>query len=274
MADVLDTYSLAAEWIGSADGLLITAGAGMGVDSGLPDFRGKDGFWNTYPALGRAGLNFIDIANPRNFIIDPELAWGFYGHRLNLYRQTQPHDGFHILRQWGQSKKYGAFVFTSNVDGHFQKAGFLGGRVYECHGSIHRLQCTDYCESVWSADHFEPDIDSETGRLASDPPICRECGHIARPNILMFGDCNWQDHVSRVQYSFYSQWLTEVDNIVVVELGAGTAIPSARIEGERSSKSRLIRINPRDSEIAARAGISIRGGAMETLEAIDRYLKQ
>ena len=43
-----------AELIAQADGLLITAGAGMGVDSGLPDFRGSEGFWGAYPALGRA----------------------------------------------------------------------------------------------------------------------------------------------------------------------------------------------------------------------------
>ena len=74
-----DNYRIAAEWIAEADGLLITAGAGMGVDSGLPDFRGKEGFWNAYPGLGKQGVDFIDIANPRNFIIDPELAWGFTG---------------------------------------------------------------------------------------------------------------------------------------------------------------------------------------------------
>ena len=44
----------AASLIKDADGLLITAGAGMGVDSGLPDFRGREGFWRAYPALGRA----------------------------------------------------------------------------------------------------------------------------------------------------------------------------------------------------------------------------
>ncbi|TAK99630.1 MAG: NAD-dependent deacetylase, partial [Aquabacterium sp.] len=57
----------AAEIIDQADGLIIAAGAGMGVDSGLPDFRGPEGFWNAYPALGRAGLGFMDVANPRAF---------------------------------------------------------------------------------------------------------------------------------------------------------------------------------------------------------------
>lgn len=64
----------AANHLREADALLITAGAGMGVDSGLPDFRGTDGFWGTYPALGRAMLEFEEIANPEAFVERPYLA--------------------------------------------------------------------------------------------------------------------------------------------------------------------------------------------------------
>lgn len=67
-----------ADLLAEADGLLITAG----VDSGLPDFRGTEGFWRAYPALARAQIRFEEIANPRAFARDPKLAWGFYGHRL------------------------------------------------------------------------------------------------------------------------------------------------------------------------------------------------
>ncbi|MCP6390612.1 hypothetical protein NL487_27205, partial [Klebsiella pneumoniae] len=77
----------AAELIAQADALVIAAGAGLGVDSGLPDFRGREGFWRAYPALGRAGLDFTTVASPLTFERDPELAWGFYGHRLALYRR-------------------------------------------------------------------------------------------------------------------------------------------------------------------------------------------
>lgn len=65
----------AAEIVADADALLVTAGAGMGVDSGLPDFRGTDGFWRAYPALGRRGLQFHQVASPRTFETDPALAW-------------------------------------------------------------------------------------------------------------------------------------------------------------------------------------------------------
>ena len=103
--------------------MIVTAGAGMGVDSGLPDFRGAEGFWNAYPVYRKLGLNFEDLANPHWFESDPCLAWGFYGHRLALYRRTGPHAGFEILRRWADAKPQGAFVFTSNVDGQFQRCG-------------------------------------------------------------------------------------------------------------------------------------------------------
>ena len=98
-----------------ADALLITAGAGMGVDSGLPDFRGNDGFWKAYPPMAKLGIQFHQMANPHWFIKDPNFAWGFYGHRLNLYRNTIPHDGFKILLEIAKAKKNGYFVHTSNV---------------------------------------------------------------------------------------------------------------------------------------------------------------
>ncbi|STZ04134.1 NAD-dependent deacetylase [Moraxella equi] len=49
----------------SADSLLISAGAGMGVDSGLPDFRGNTGMWQAYPELGRRQMDCTTIANPQ-----------------------------------------------------------------------------------------------------------------------------------------------------------------------------------------------------------------
>src|SRR5205807_8052746 len=93
----------AADAVRGADALLITAGAGMGVDSGLPDFRGPEGFWKAYPPYRELGLRFQQLANPQHFAVDPHLAWGFYGHRLNLYRSAKPHDGYRILLDWATS---------------------------------------------------------------------------------------------------------------------------------------------------------------------------
>ncbi|MBC7433655.1 MAG: NAD-dependent deacetylase [Rubritepida sp.] len=264
----------AAELIAQADGLMITAGAGMGIDSGLPDFRGDQGFWNAYPALGALGMRFSQIASPGAFRSDPALAWGFYGHRLQLYREVRPHAGFGILRALAASMPGGAFVFTSNVDGQFQKAGFDAGRVLECHGSIHMLQCLAPCgDALWPADAVVPVVDTLACRMAAPLPACPHCGGLARPNILMFGDAGWVDTRIGQVASRLDAWLARLRRPVVIELGAGTAIPSVRLFGQQLDCP-LVRINPREPTVGSKRDISIPLGAQEALERIARALKE
>jgi NAD-dependent SIR2 family protein deacetylase len=271
-ADTHQQIAMAAEAIRTADALLIGAGAGMGVDSGLPDFRGTEGFWKAYPPF--RGRPFHDLSTPHWFRTDPALAWGFFGHRLNLYRTAKPHRGFDCLRRWGQQRPRGAFVFTSNVDGQFQKAGFAETEIVECHGSIHHLQCTRQCgQLIWPADGVQVNVDETTIRARSALPICPRCGAIARPNILMFNDWDWDESRTTEQHARYTTWLRRVKEtrIVAIELGAGLAIPTVRRECEARSR-RLIRINPREPETQP-GGISLPMRALEALEAIDAVLQ-
>ena len=176
-------YSDAATLIQQADILLICAGAGIGVDSGLPDFRGDHGFWKAYPVFEQEGLTFMDLANPQGFKTNAKRSWGFYGHRYQLYNQTVPHDGFQTLMKWCSLKNNSSFVFTSNVDGHFQKSGFHESQVLECHGSINHLQCAGEfgrpCLGIWPAvnDSVLQSLIIDTKRLTAQPPLprCRRC---------------------------------------------------------------------------------------------------
>jgi NAD-dependent SIR2 family protein deacetylase len=229
----------------------------MGVDSGLPDFRGTQGFWRAYPVIAKLGLSFEEMANPAWFRDDPALAWAFYGHRLNLYRATVPHAGFSRLLEIGKSKPHGYFVFTSNVDGHFQKAGFSPERVVECHGSIHHFQCAASCtDEIWDSERDVVSIDAEKFRALEPLPRCRNCSALARPNILMFGDWSWLGHRTDQQHERMSAWLDELSqqsaNVAVIELGAGGAIPTVRHTSERvvqRLEGKLIRINPREEKV-------------------------
>ncbi|MCC6714661.1 MAG: NAD-dependent deacetylase [Gammaproteobacteria bacterium] len=263
----------AAACIASASGLLITAGAGMGVDSGLPDFRGTEGFWRAYPALGAAGMRFEEIASPRTFHADPCLAWGFYGHRLNLYRATQPHAGYELLRAIARHLPDGAFVLTSNVDGQFQKAGFPDDAIYEVHGSIHDLQCLAPCsELVWPGGQYAPAIDAACCRLVSQPPRCGGCGGLARPNVLMFGDDGWIGARAAAQRRRFERWLARTARPVIVELGAGTAIPTVRRIGDTLGAP-LIRINIREPQVSQPGHLGIAAGAREALQRIAEALR-
>ncbi|MFO1264935.1 MAG: Sir2 family NAD-dependent protein deacetylase [Rhodoferax sp.] len=266
----------AASLIEQADALIVAAGAGMGVDSGLPDFRGKEGFWRAYPALRAAQIDFYDIASPSAFHSSPGRAWGFYGHRLALYRSTTPHQGYDILRRWGERMFHGLSVFTSNVDGQFQKAGYDPARIHECHGSIHYLQCLQSCrEDVWVADAFKPNVDEQKCQLRNSPPLCPHCGGLARPNVLMFGDWGWIDRRSAAQGSRQNAWLSAVTRPIVIELGAGTTIPSVRHFSQRvihQFGGRLIRINPNECDVPTPLDVGLPMGAADGLSSIAEIL--
>lgn len=264
-----------AEAIRSAKALVVTSGAGMGVDSGLPDFRGDHGFWNAYPMYRRLGINFIGAANPAHFESDPAFGWGFYGHRTNLYRQTIPHEGFGLLRRWAERFGLDTFAVTSNVDGQFQKAGFDGDAVLEVHGSIHHLQCTKPCRmAIWD-NREEIPIDMESMR-ALHTPGCPKCGDVARPNVLMFGDCSWVSDRTARQEERFEVFLDSIARrpLAVVEIGAGTAIPTIRFMSERLGRrmnATVIRINPREAQIGP-PHISLPCGGLEGLQGLDAAL--
>lgn len=268
----------AAQAIASADAILIGAGAGMGVDGGLPDFRGREGFWNAYPPYAGLGLDFQAMASPRWFRDDPPLAWGFYGHRLELYRATPPHAGHAILKRWSDRAPRGAFVFTSNVDGHFQRAGFDDDRVCEVHGAINTFQCLADCGvGLFPADDWTVTIDESTMRAAHPLPSCPRCGALARPNILMFGDAGWDPARSDAQERRLGAWLRGIRDdgarLVIIECGAGTAIPTVRSLCQSVAKEHeatLIRVNTRDPRVPP-GQISIAERALAALVAIDEF---
>ncbi len=248
----------------------------MGVDSGLPDFRGNQGFWRAYPAIEKMHLAFEEMANPKWFKQHPRLAWGFYGHRLNLYRRTRPHTGFARLLAMGQGKRHGLFVLTSNVDGQFQTAGLAEDRVVECHGSVHHLQCTQPCgEHIWSAQGTHLAISSESLQAIGTLPACPQCGGLARPNILMFHDKFWVENRTKGQEEALWQWLEGLmvggHRLAIVEIGAGTALPTIRKRSEFYAKlhhATLIRINPRDDHVHKARHIALPLPGQAAMEAI------
>ena len=252
--------------------LLMTAGAGMGVDSGLPDFRGVQGFWRAYPPYAKLGLRFEELANPAHFDTDPALAWGFYGQRLNLYRETVPHEGYAVLSRLCQGFR-SCFVLTSNVDGQFEKAGFSS--VYAIHGCIHELQCTrPYHEGCWSADGVEVVVNPDTMRAVSGLPRCPRCDSVARPRILMFGDARYVEGSGQRGDEAFAKWLKALgdDSLAVLEMGAGTGLPTIRRMGEvlaRRHHGTLVRINPREAHVE-RGHVGIGLGALEALRLLEQ----
>jgi len=283
METSLDTTfraAVCASWIQAASSIIVTAGAGMSVDSGLPDFRGPEGFWRAYPPFEKLGKRFEEMSNPQWFIRDPKVAWGFFGHRLQLYDRTVPHKGYNILRQWQEKpleKKM--FVFTSNVDGAFLKAGFRPDQLVECHGSGTYLQCCDERCAIKFGPYPTPklDITIDMESITANPlqmPRCPRCKKLARPNILMFDDGECDMRRVDEQLERMNQFeRTITTGLLVIEFGAGTFVPTVRRTSERLAREhrgRLIRVNVREPEIPSDIdGLSVALGAKSMLDEVN-----
>jgi NAD-dependent SIR2 family protein deacetylase len=182
-------------------------------------------------------------------------------------------------------------------------------RVVECHGSIHHLQCTRrFCSAgTWESSALDLDGDYAAAvgvvapvrvNVAVDPttfradpntlPRCNRCQSVARPNILMFGDGGWLSERSDAQYHRMWEWIHTVHQkrgaLVVVEAGAGKAVPTVRQMSEHVAeecKGTLIRINPTAAHIPTGTGystdykkISIHMGALDALTKIAARLER
>ena len=269
-------YQRCAELIRNAKYLIITAGAGMGVDSGLPDFRGKNGMWNMDGGILIDGKSwkFEDLANPEAILSTPELAWGFYGWRYNTYTMTTPHDGFYLMQRWIRKYRHSYFIVTSNVDGQFQRAGFSRKRILEKHGSLLYWQCLKRtglkCQNyVWKGRRVKI-----SDMKSSSPPRCKFCGGLARPNVSMFKDRGWVLRPYLIRQKKREEEFLETVNgspVLVLELGAGTKMPAIRKYTESICNATVIRVNQWEPEIES-FHISVRASCLEALKAMNEFL--
>eukprot|EP00466_Bigelowiella_natans_P000824 jgi/Bigna1/74504/fgenesh1_pg.29_\ len=252
-------------------GRQVAAGAGFSADSGLPVYQdvARDAVYL------KMGVDYQELANERWFSEDPEIAIGFWGHSFNLYKDTEPHAGYAAIRDWiGFMFRKKAFVYTSNVDGHFAKSGFNEEQVYEIHGSIDQWQCSaKCCQARHNAPtRFRFTIDEKNKRafakeepqspsgkvFVQNHPECPKCSRILRPNIMLFGDksyihdsegerryVDWEEAMeSSMSNSIDSNLKThDFDQLVILELGCGVKVPTVRMEVEMVARDTISRMS-------------------------------
>lgn len=273
-----ESVKQAARAIMEADALLIGTGAGMGVDSGLGTFRGRNaGIW---PPLQRLGLDFPQVSTPNWFRDDPHFAWAFWKFRYDAYTGCDPHTGYWVLADWGRRLPRGYFSFTSNIDGHWEQ---VGAPTLECHGSLRFMQCVQgsVCnKAIWPVPRdFALQLqDGKDDRVKDPLPCCPKCGGVARPAVLMFGDWGYCSPREGEQKKRYEAFLAraKLERLVVLEVGAGSSVPTVRACCERQGRrpgAQLIRINLEDATVP-KGGISIQMGALDAISLLDEQLRK
>ena len=164
-----DDVSTLAEWIVDSPSTVFFGGAGVSTESGIPDFRGANGFYFQEREIPLETVLSIDF-----FERHPQAYWEWFH---EIYRPVEPNGAHRALASLEAAGRLDA-VITQNIDGLHQRAG--SHTVWELHGNWERLVCTD-CGAVTAlADAITVD---------GDPvPACPSCASPMRPDIVMYGE--------------------------------------------------------------------------------------
>lgn len=236
----------AANLLKSASSVLICTGAGMSAECGIPTFRDKEGFWNEFPIYAQQGINAIELANLHGFKTNPKRAWGFYEWRRKTVSLANIHQGYYALNEW--IKKFeNIFIHTTNTDSIHEKAGWPDELIREPHGSLWKMQCLGGCHINTWPNQEVPLCGINEDMIAENLPQCSRCGNIARPNILMFGDNEYQDDIQ--QYMKFQEFMLKTPPEVIILIGSSGEVGTnenliLRWKMQKKEKRHVISINP------------------------------
>ena len=161
--------STLATWITTASSTVFFGGAGVSTESGIPDFRGANGFYFQEREIPLETVLSIDF-----FERHPRAYWEWFH---EIYRPVEPNGAHRALASLEASGHLDA-VITQNIDGLHQRAGSRA--VWELHGNWERLVCTS-CGAVAAL--------GDAAWAEGDPvPACPSCASQMRPDIVLYGE--------------------------------------------------------------------------------------
>lgn len=171
---VMDSTDQLAEWIATAQRIVVLTGAGISTDSGIPDYRGPNGVWTKNPKAEK-------MSNISYYLSDPEvrqLAWQSRIHSPAW--NAQPNTGHRAVTALHTSGRLHALI-TQNIDELHQRAGVPADKVVEVHGTMRYSVC-------WSCgDRRDMQVTLERVRAGDPDPSCELCGGILKSDTISFG---------------------------------------------------------------------------------------
>jgi len=245
---VSDAYSTVAEFVKRGHRALFVTGAGISADSGLPTYRGVGGLYEG--GLTETGVPIEEALSGPMFRRNPDLTWRHILEIERACRGARPNRGHEVIAELEQHIE--VIVVTQNVDGLHRAAG--SSRVFEFHGTIHRLRCTA-CRWRLEAPDYE----------ALNPlPRCPECQAIVRPDVVLFNEMLPTD----VMDAWQREAALGFD--VVFSVGTSSAFPyvaepvvSAAREGVPT-----VEINPSPTALSALVDVHLPARAATALDAV------
>jgi len=164
--------------------VLVLTGAGVSAESGIPTFRGRDGYWRN--------LDPAKLATPEAFARDPKLVWEWYRERRQRIRNAQPNAAHEAIAKLAQCADE-LLLVTQNVDDLHERAGLAKGEMVQIHGDIFVTKCSR-CDFKQHDSRFS--VAPATYGAASEQqegrengvPRCTKCNALMRPGVVWFGE--------------------------------------------------------------------------------------
>jgi NAD-dependent deacetylase len=236
----------AAEALHDAKAVVVSTGAGMSKESGIPTFRdAPNALWENYDPQ--------ELASPGGFLKNPALVWKWYQDRRAMIAKAEPHPGHFAIAE--MAGLFGDFtLITQNIDNLHRRAG--SSDVIEIHGNIFNYKCFDNEHPVSEL----PDGDDV-------PPRC-SCGSMIRPAVVWFGEQLPEDRIARSHRALHN-----CDVILVVGT-SGIVVPAAYFPSiAKQEGARVIEVNPEMSQVTHEADIFLQGPAGEVMPKVVAHLK-
>ena len=171
----------------SGKSMIILTGAGVSAESGIPTFRGPEGYWK----VGSRNYMPQEIGTLSMFQKNPKEVWKWYLFRRTVCQNAQPNPGHEAIAELEQMMGDRFRLITQNVDGLHLRAGNTLERTYLIHGSLEYVRCSVPCSPKL---HPFPkgigpkDRDSEVTEEEWQALACPDCGEMTRPHILWFDE--------------------------------------------------------------------------------------
>ncbi len=245
----MDILEEAAGIIRKSRNMIALTGAGVSVESGIPDFRSAGGLWDKYdPAV---------YASIQSFYSMPERVWDMIFEMIELTESAQPNSAHFALAAL-ESMNFLKALITQNIDNLHPEAG--SRNVIEFHGNASRLECLR-CGNEYRSSDF--DI---TGKII---PCCSSCGKILKPSVVFFGEMIPHDALQ--QSAFYAGKA----DVVLVAGTSAVVYPAAAIPQQaKRNGAKIIEFNIEETDLT-RSGtdVFIHGSAGKTLPHLVELLK-
>ena len=241
----------AARVLGGARRVVVSTGAGISQESGIPTFRdAQEGLW--------ARFRPEELATEHGFRADPRRVWSWYAERRRRIQACDPNPGHFALVELARLVPELAVV-TQNIDGLHVLAG--SHDVIELHGNIRRTKCLD-------AHHpYTGTLPDDPGE--HDPPGCATCGSPLRPDVVWFGEMLPESESGRAW-----ELASECDAMLVVGT-SGAVWPAAELPHiARRAGATVIEVNPLPSELTPITDVFLQGRAGEILPALVRSMQE